>query len=394
MKSLSLRTGITTGSCAAGAAAAAVRLLLTGNAAEKIAVGTPAGITVYPEILAIGKIPGGAFCEVRKDAGDDPDVTNGTRIRAEVWPGTGPIPGGIEMRKFYEDPAFPGLSLTGGTGVGTVTLPGLPDPVGFPAINPVPRQMIFRAVSEEIRKNGGSCGQNQRYRIVISVPEGEKLAAKTFNPKLGVTGGISILGTSGIVRPMSEDALIESIRLDIRTKTARGMKTLAAAPGHYGAGFLGEHFGIPERMIVTISNYVGDSFRMMAEENARAVLFAGHPGKLIKVSGGVMNTHSKYGDRRMEMMAEAAREAGAGEELVREVLGRNTTDEACGVLRRYGILLPAMTIAAEKIRSVLEDRFTLRVGVVLFSEAADFTAMSENAPAILSKVREEAEKYA
>jgi cobalt-precorrin-5B (C1)-methyltransferase len=384
-----LRNGVTTGTCAAAAAACALRLMLTREKAVGIAIRTPAGAVVRPEILFVSRTPdGAAVCGIRKDAGDDPDITDGTEIRAEVSRRQGRR-SGIPDRGMYTDPDFPGFFLTGGAGVGTVTLPGLPDPVGFPAINPVPRRMIFSACADELRRAGRNPGEDGGFLIVISVPEGERLAVRTFNPRLGVTGGISILGTSGIVRPMSEDALIASIRLDIRTKTARGMKALAAAPGNIGAAELMRSMQIPENRIVTISNYVGDSFRMMAEEGAERVLLAGHPGKLIKITGGVMNTHSKYGDRRMELMAQCALASGAGQEVLERISGCNTTDEACAVLRGEGLLERVMSAAAEQVRTVLEARFPLRVEVILCSAAAGLLVMTAGAEAFAREIRGE-----
>ncbi len=389
-----LRNGITTGTCAAAAAACAMRLVLTGESAAGIAIHTPAGIVVHPEILYISRTSdSSAACGIRKDAGDDPDITGGTEIRAEVTRLTG-TEENLQARKEYTDPDFPGLFLTGGTGVGTVTMPGLPDPAGFPAINPVPRRMIFSACADELRRAGRTAGGDAWFRAVISVPEGEKLAARTFNPRLGVVGGISILGTSGIVRPMSEDALTASIRLDIRTKTARGLRALAAAPGNIGAGELSRRFRIPENRIVTISNYVGDSFRMMAEEGAERVLLAGHPGKLIKITGGVMNTHSKYGDRRMELMADAARAAGAGQAVLARMQSLRTTDEACALLRENGLLGRAMAIAADRVKAVLEGRFPLRVEVVLSSERAGLLVKTGGAEAFAREIRGAGEEAA
>ena len=204
--------------------------------------------------------------------------------------------------------------------------------------------------------------------MTVSVPGGEELARKTFNPRLGIVDGISILGTTGIVRPMSEDALLATIRLDIRVKAAGGQKILAVAPGNYGADFLKKRLGLDPEQFVTCSNYVGETFRMFTEEGIRQVLFAGHMGKLIKVAGGILNTHSKYGDHRMEITADCAREAGAPKETL---LAMNTTDEAAETLRKQEILERTLEIAAEKIQTILEDRYRVDTEVIIFTGSGD-----------------------
>ncbi|HIR97860.1 MAG TPA: cobalamin biosynthesis protein CbiD, partial [Candidatus Merdisoma faecalis] len=214
-----LRMGYTTGSCAAAAARAAASMLLTGKAVPEVKLMTPKGIGLDLEVLEAEWTAEEASCAVRKDAGDDPDVTNGLKIYALV-------------RKSEE----PGVQIDGGEGVGRVTRPGLEQPVGAAAINKVPRQMIRENVEEICRKFGYEGGLS----VTISIPGGEALAVKTFNPRLGIVGGISVLGTSGIVEPMSEEALIQTIRVDIKMQLAGGRKYLVLVPGNYGLDYLNE----------------------------------------------------------------------------------------------------------------------------------------------------------
>lgn len=369
-----LRCGYTTGTCAAAAAGAAIRLLLTGKAPEQAAFFVPAGQQVFLDIEEAFREGEAAVCGVRKDAGDDPDVTNRTMIYARVSRGN---PGDfIWYEKRNSDGESGALHLTGGAGVGTVTKRGLACPVGYPAINPVPREMIF-AEAERAR---GECGEEeQELWIVVSIPEGEQLAARTFNPNLGIVGGISVLGTSGIVRPMSEDALRETIRLEIRVRAAEGRTLLAAAPGNYGEAFLREETGLSMDAFVKCSNYIGETLCMMAQEGVRGVLLAGHLGKLIKVAGGVLNTHSRYGDRRMEILSDCIGRAAGDSEAERAVLAMNTTEEAADYLKGRGILKPVMEEAAFRVKRVLERESGLAVEVLLFSSVLGLLAKTDGA---------------
>ena len=280
-----LRSGYTTGSCAAGAAGAAARMLLTGDTVREVKLDTPFGRTLNLEIEEITRTPEAVRCAVRKDSGDDPDVTNGVLVYAEV--------------ALSED-GDGCVVIDGGEGVGRVTKPGLDQPVGRAAINSTPRRMI----TEAVRRAAVEAGKpDQALRVVISIPAGRELAAKTFNPKLGIVGGISVLGTTGIVEPMSEQALVDTIRVEIRVRRAEGCPVLAAAPGNYGQAFMKDAYGFELNTAVAASNFIADTLVMAVKAGFRRILFVGHIGKLIKVAGGVRNTHSRYGDRRMAIMA-------------------------------------------------------------------------------------------
>ena len=342
-----LRFGYTTGTCAAAAAKAAALLLLTGRAPAAVGIHTPKGIDLTLPVEEAKREGDGACCAVRKFSGDDPDVTDGVLVCASV-----------------RLSAVPGVRIDGGAGVGRATKPGLKVPVGAAAINPGPRAMIERAVQEALEEVEPVPGLD----VVISVPEGAALAAKTFNPRLGIVGGISILGTSGIVEPMSEEALVDSIRLEIRQRRALGETRLVLAPGNYGMDFLRDELGIPEERVVKTSNFIGRALDAAAEAGFDQVLLAGHVGKLVKLSGGVMNTHSREGDGRAELMAACALRAGCDADTARAVLECVTTDEMLRILREKGLLDRAMEIMAQRIDLYVTARVKglLTVGVLVF----------------------------
>ena len=272
-----LREGFTTGSCAAACALASCLWLRDGECPPRVELVVPAGKTYAPTILPRED----GWCAVIKDSGDDPDVTNGCEVRArvELRPEDGPV-------RFHA-----------GEGVGVITLPGLKLPVGDAAINPVPRQMIEGAIRSIYPTRGAD--------VTVSIVGGRELAAKTFNPRLGIEGGLSVLGTSGIVRPMSEEALTETIRLELSMRRAQGVTDLILVFGSQGETAMNALF--PGKPCVQISNFVGFALDAAAKLGFTRLMLAGQPGKLVKVSGGSMQTHSKYGDGRREpLMAHLA----------------------------------------------------------------------------------------
>lgn len=376
-----LRSGYTTGTCAAAAAWAAVRLLLGGIHESMAEAILPAGqriaIPLCRSVLREGRW---ACCSVKKDAGDDPDVTNGVFVCARaVLRKEKP-----DLKVCYTLERFPDLYLTGGPGVGIVTKKGLSCPMGAYAINPVPREMILEACDRVRRLLGRP---NEGLLIEISIPEGVKLAAKTFNPELGIAGGISVLGTTGIVNPMSEAALTETIRLDIRVRAAAGKRILAVAPGNYGERFMREELKLDMGGFVKCSNFIGDTFHMMREEGIERALLAGHMGKLIKVAGGVMNTHSRYGDRRMEILYECAVAGGLPKEKALNILKMNTTEEAAVYLSRFGAFHQVAKLAAGRVKENLEALFGLKTEVVMFAGSGSFIAMTDGAKALSDLLR-------
>ena len=272
------RPGYTTGSCAAAAAKAAAILLAGDRAAESVEIPLPDGRRISLPLVYVRATADGAEAAVRKDSGDDPDVTNGALITAAVsWTG------GDEVE------------YAAGDGVGTVTKPGLAIPAGEPAINPAPRRMIAKAV-REVTPRG--------VRVTIAIPGGEEIARKTFNPRIGVVGGLSILGTTGIVRPFSCSALRESIRCAIRVAAASGIRTPVFVPGHIGERAARAHFRVAEDQVVEVGNEWGYALDEAARHPFAALLAVGHPGKLAKLAAGDWDTHSGRSGSALPVVAE------------------------------------------------------------------------------------------
>ena len=343
-----LRCGYTTGTCAAAAAAGAAALLLTGEALPAVRLLTPAGVEVEAELLRHAAGDGWASCAVRKDGGDDPDVTHGTLIFARV-----------------ERTDLPGLSIDGGEGVGRVTRPGLDQPVGAAAINSTPRRMI----AEQLEAAAARAGYAGGLRAVVSAPEGEALAKRTFNPRLGIVGGISILGTSGIVKPMSEAALLESIFLEMDQQRAAGTEDVLLTPGNYGEAFSREVLGLRLDRWCLCSNYLGAAIDHAAGAGFRSVLVVGHLGKLIKAAAGCMNTHSRTADARRETLTAHAALAGADGPLLRALFNAPTTDAGVELLQEAGLLEPVMASIGE----ALDGQLKRRAGEGLVIEALFFS---------------------
>lgn len=344
-----MRMGYTTGSCAAAAAKAAVWMLLKGERTPEVELMTPKGIGLRLEVLDPEISEEEASCAIRKDAGDDPDVTDGLKIYAAV------------RRK-----AEPGVSIDGGTGVGRVTRSGLEQPVGAAAINKVPRQMIREGVEEICRRMNYTGGIS----VVISIPGGEELAEKTFNPRLGIVGGISVLGTSGIVEPMSEAALIETIRVDVKMQLAQGRKYLVLVPGNYGLDFLDGYNKELLSRSVKYSNFLGEAIDAAAEFGAKGILLVGHIGKLVKLAGGIMNTHSRNADARMEILTAHAAVLGADSKTAAALMNCITTDEALEILKEEDLLAGVMERLMERMEFYVDHRSgkSLERGILTFSK--------------------------
>lgn len=367
-----MRTGYTTGSCAAAAAKAAVCMLLSGEVIQQVRLMTPKGVELDLEVEQIERRQHGVRCAVRKDSGDDPDVTNGIYVYAEV-------------RKEPE----PGIYLDGGEGIGRITKKGLEQPVGAAAINRVPRQMILEAVKEQSIRYGYQGG----FSVIISAPEGKKLAAKTFNPRLGIENGISILGTSGIVEPMSEKALTDTIFLEMKMLKENGIDRCCVVPGNYGRDFLAEQLGVDTDQAVKCSNYIGETIDAAVNLEMRSLLLIGHIGKLIKVAVGVMNTHSRQADCRMEVLAAYAAAEGASAECVQAILSCITTTEALELLKEKGILTGVMERVMERIEFHLCHRAggSLQVEAIVFSTEDGILGKTKRAEALLKEIRAGAE---
>ncbi len=342
-----LRRGYTTGTCAAIAAKAAARMALIQTGVERESVVTPSGRRIEAEIL--NTVTGDAYaeCAVRKDSGDDPDVTNGILVY-------------VSVRLCGTD-----ITIDGGTGVGRITKPGLNQPVGAAAINSVPRRMIYDAVQSVLDEAETETGAE----VIISVPGGAELAQKTFNPRLGIEGGISILGTSGIVEPMSTQAVIDTISVELNIRRAAGCEYAVIAPGNYGRDFVRESFGTDIDKVVKCSNYIGEAIDLVTEKGFSGFVLIGHIGKLVKLAAGIMNTHSRNADGRAEIFCANAALCGATTECVRKISECVTTDEMISVLDKYGIREPVMDRIKDRIDYYIDKLCggTVKYAFVVFS---------------------------
>lgn len=341
-----LRCGYTTGSCAAAAAAAAAQMLVSGTKVQEMPVMLPSGDSVSFFLDDVELAPGRSFCCVKKDAGDDPDVTDGMKICAECV--------------LCES----GVSIDGGEGVGIVTADGLPVPKGEAAINPVPRKMITAGVQKILEEHG--CEQG--IKVVISAPGGADIARRTFNPRLGIEGGISILGTTGIVEPMSEKAIVDTIKLLIDRQHLHDPENILITPGNYGKNFIAGVLGLDISRAVKYSNFLGECLDYVAYKKFRRVLLAGHLGKLVKTAGGIMNTHSSVADCRLEILTAHAAVAGAEQALCRSIMDCGTTDAAVSLLEASGLAASVFQSIGDKILFHLRHRLgdSIEAGLIVF----------------------------
>lgn len=336
-----LRRGYTTGTCAAAAAKAAVSLLF-GGATKEAEVALPIGEKIVLRILDTEFSGDLARCCVVKDAGDDPDVTDGAKICAMA-------------RKTGK-----GITLKGGEGVGVVTKPGLQVEVGDPAINPTPKEMILDEVKKVLPEEAG-------VEVTIYVPGGEELAKRTMNEKLGIVGGISIIGTTGIVEPKSEEAFKASLVPQIDIALAMEYDEIVLTPGRIGErSALAK--GIPGDAIVQMGNFVGFMLKESARKGVKRALLFGHLGKLSKVAAGYFNTHSRVVEARLETIAGHLSAMGADDEVIDSVLSANTSENALEILREKGLIRVFDSIAKEAgIRAMRYVDGRMEIGVALIS---------------------------
>lgn len=365
-----LRLGYTTGSCAAAASKAAAWMLLTGKRKESIQIDTPKGITLNLDVLQISMEDDVVSCAIEKDSGDDPDVTKGSLVFAQVT-----------------RTETPGITIDGGQGVGRVTKRGLDQPVGAAAINSVPRQMIRENLEEVCRLTDYHGGLS----VVISVPVGEQLAKKTFNPRLGIVGGISILGTTGIVEPMSEQALVDTIRVELRQRKENGAEYVLLTPGNYGSDYIQKDIGIDPKTAVLTSNFIGETLDICKELEFQGALLIGHIGKLVKIAGGMLNTHSKYGDCRMDIMAAHAGAAGLSAPQIAEMLDCATCDDAIRILKESNLCSQTLERISNRISFIMDHRVAgeMKTGAILFSKEYGFLSETKNARSLLKLITED-----
>jgi len=353
-----LRTGITTGTCAAAAAKAAAWTLLTNQSVTETTVETDQGVFLSAVISKTKILSDAVACSVIKDAGDDPDVTNGIEIVATVT-------------KTKE-----GVRIDGGEGVGRITHPGLKIPVGQAAINPVPLRMIRKEVVKTCERTGYSGGLD----VLISVPHGSEVARRTMNERLGIVSGISILGTTGIVEPMSEKAIIETIKAEIDMRLACNENHLLVSPGNYGREFARSELGLDIDAAVKCSNFIGETLDYVHAFGLEKMTLVGHAGKLFKLAGGIMNTHSSIADCRMEIVAAHCALCGATPETIREIMDAVTVDAALQSFRDRELLHRVMESIGRKIARHVNFRtkgvpvveffiFTLQEGLLIHSRS-------------------------
>lgn len=359
-----LRCGYTTGTCAALAAQVACAVLLGDEPPLEAKITTPSGVSVVAPVQECACEAGAARCAVRKFGGDDYDATDGLLVCAEV---------ALESE--------PGVRIEGGPGVGRVTLPGLEQPVGAAAINSVPRRMI----SEEVQRVLDAHGVPGGARVTVSVPGGEDVGRKTFNPHVGIVGGISILGTSGIVEPRSLRALWDSIEVEIAQKAAVSDGRLVLVPGNYGEAFAETLPVLDGVARVSCSNFIGAALDSAARNGFSQVLLVGHIGKMAKVAGGVMDTHSRTADCRSEIFCAHAACAGASAPVARALMDAATTDACIGILKESNLFEPVMESIALAVQQRLDRRAAgaFETGAILFSKTHGELARTHGARSIL-----------
>lgn len=361
-----LRKGFTTGTCATAATVAALSMILNQEREEKVTVHTASGVEVTMDVHNPSFGPEEATAAIEKDGGDDADATHGLLIYSTVTL----LPDQTE------------IEIDGGQGVGRVTEKGLACDVGMAAINPTPRRMIEQHVREII---GPNCGA----RVIISVPGGEETAKLTYNSRLGIVGGISILGTTGIVNPMSEDSWKASITIELTMLYNQGHRSVVLVPGNYGEDFATNTVGIPAGRIVNMSNFVGHVLKEVQRIGFTKVLMIGHMGKFVKVAAGIFSTHSKDSDARMETLVANLALMGAPMELLEKVDNCLTTEAAGTAIKEFSYE-GVYQVLADKIKARSERLLRYRkpevnIEVVVFGTEEGYLASTQP----LEQIKEE-----
>ncbi|WP_330389794.1 cobalt-precorrin-5B (C(1))-methyltransferase CbiD [Cellulosilyticum sp. I15G10I2] len=359
------RRGYTTGSCAAGAARAAAKILITQNKVETIEIDTPKGITLKLKVENVTIGEDYVTCAIQKDGGDDIDATHQAYIYATV-----------KLNQLGE------LRIFGGTGVGVVTQKGLGLEVGGPAINKTPRDMILKEVAKIL-------GDQQGADITIEVPDGEEIAKKTFNPRLGIVGGISIIGTTGIVEPMSDDGWKKSLSLELEMKKQQGINKVILVSGNHGERFAKEVLGLSPRYIVRTSNFIGYMLDEAKRIGYKDILLIGHLGKYVKLAAGIFNTHSHIADARSEILVANLALMGAPLEVLQKVSICLTTEEAMDIIDTNGYE-DLYTIIATKCKKRVDLHLReeqIQTEVILFSLDGKLLGQSEQADKLKEVLR-------
>ena len=364
-----LRCGYTTGTCAAAASKAAVAMLFKQESMDSVAITTPNQTDLIIDVLNPQFNDNVASCSIEKDGGDDPDITNGILVSSKV----ALLPDSSE------------IIIEGGKGVGKVTKGGLDQPVGMSAINSVPRKMIKDSLNELAMQFNYSGG----FHVLISVPEGEEIAKKTFNPELGIVGGISILGTTGIVEPMSAKALADSIKVEISVIAAESNESILIFLGNFGKKFTEEELNLSTKPGIMCSNFIDVALDSSVEFGFKNILIVGHIGKLVKLGIGMFNTHSHNGDGRIETLLSCALEAGADIEILNEIQKCVTTNAVLDILYENDLLTKTMGVLNGRIGHNIDRRIPedINVGFICFANTGEYSGVlfeSENADGLKS----------
>ncbi len=359
-----LRCGYTTGTCAAAASKAAVAMLFKQESMDSVAITTPNQTDLIIDVLSPQFNDNVASCSIEKDSGDDPDITNGILVSSKVTL----LPDSSE------------IIIEGGKGVGKVTKGGLDQPVGMSAINSVPRKMIKDSLNELAMQYNYKGG----FHVLISVPKGEEIAKKTFNPELGIVGGISILGTTGIVEPMSAKALADSIKVEISVIAAESNESILIFLGNFGKKFTEEELNLSTKPGIMCSNFIDVALDSSVEFGFKNILIVGHIGKLVKLGIGMFNTHSHNGDGRIETLLSCALEAGADIEILNEIQKCVTTNAVLDILYENDLLTKTMDVLNGRIGHNIDRRIPedINVGFICFANTGEYSGVlfeSENA---------------
>ena len=358
-----LRCGYTTGTCAAAASKAAVAMLFKQESMDSVSITTPNQTDLIIDVLNPQFNDNVASCSIEKDSGDDPDITNGILVSSKVTL----LPDSSE------------IIIEGGKGVGKVTKGGLDQPVGMSAINSVPRKMIKDSLNELAMQYNYKGG----FHVLISVPKGEEIAKKTFNPELGIVGGISILGTTGIVEPMSAKALADSIKVEISVIAAESNESILIFLGNFGKKFTEEDLNLSTKPGIMCSNFIDVALDSSVEFGFKNILLVGHIGKFVKLGIGMFNTHSHNGDGRIETLLSCALEAGANIEILKDIQKCVTTNAVLDILYENDLLDKTMEVLNDRIQHNIDRRVPedINVGFICFANTGEYSGVlfeSEN----------------
>ncbi len=370
------RRGYTTGSCATGAAKAATYMLLTKKRIDSINIDTPKGIPLTLKVENINICDDYIECSIEKDGGDDIDATHTMHIHARAE---------LVKRQGKEN-----ILVCGGEGIGVVTRKGLSVEVGKPAINPVPMKMINNEVSKVIGSDTlDVLGNDMVLKITIFAPRGQEISKKTFNPRLGIVGGISILGTTGIVEPMSDEGWKKSLSIELQMKKAQGLDKIILVPGNHGEQFIRENLNLDIKYVIRTSNFIGYMLKEAQRMGYKKILMAGHIGKFIKLSAGIFNTHSKIADARSEILVSNLALMKAPYEFLEKISECLTAEEAVEIIDNsdYKEFYELVSNKCKfKVKQYLGDD-EIDVEIMMFSMDKTLLGQSDNADSLVEVFR-------